>query len=166
MYDGLSRRWHERSDAPIWERPVEELATAIGVDPTTLAATVATFNEHAVAGHDPDFHRGKSDYDTFNGDQTLPGIAATLGPLTTGPFHAIKIEQGSLGTNGGPKTDARGRVLAQRGGVIEGLWAAGNVMAAPTGLVYGGAGGTIGPALTFGWIAGRDAASRKAPSKS
>ncbi len=147
--------WIASGDTP------EELAEAIGVDPTTLAGTIARFNEHASAGHDPDFHRGKSAYDTFNGDQTLPGIAATLGPLASGPFHAIKIEQGSLGTNGGPKTDARGRVLAQRGGVIEGLWAAGNVMAAPTGLVYGGAGGTIGPALTFGWIAGRDAASHR-----
>ena len=137
----------------------EALAEAIEVDPTTLAETIARFNEHAAAGHDPDFHRGKSAYDTFNGDQSLPGIEATLAPLAQGPFYAIRIEQGSLGTNGGPKTDARGRVLAQRGGVIDGLWAAGNVMAAPTGLVYGGAGGTIGPALTFGWIAGRDAAT-------
>jgi len=141
-----------------WGDTPERLAEVIGVDPQALAVTIARFNEHASAGHDPDFHRGKSAYDTFNGDQTLPGIQATLGPLTQGPFYAIKIEQGSLGTNGGPKTDARGRVLAQRGGVIEGLWAAGNVMAAPTGLVYGGAGGTIGPALTFGWIAGGDAA--------
>jgi len=149
-------------DVPVWissgDTP-EELATEIGLDPAALADTIARFNQNASAGHDPEFHRGKSAYDTFNGDQSLPGIEATLGPLSQGPFHAIKIEQGSLGTNGGPKTDARGRVLAQRGGVIEGLWAAGNVMAAPTGLVYGGAGGTIGPALTFGWIAGRDAAT-------
>lgn len=135
-----------------------ELAAAIDVDPITLAETVERFNANAAAGADPDFHRGRSAYDTFNGDQSLPGIEATLGPLAEPPFYAIKIEQGSLGTNGGPKTDARGRVLAQRGGVISGLWAAGNVMAAPTGMVYGGAGGTIGPALTFGWIAGRDAA--------
>jgi succinate dehydrogenase/fumarate reductase flavoprotein subunit len=149
-------------DVPDWIASgdtAEELAGAIGVDPDALAETIERFNRHAAAGHDPDFHRGESAYDTFNGDQTLPGIRATLGPLDDPPFHAIRIEQGSLGTNGGPKTDARGRVLAQRGGVIEGLWAAGNVMAAPTGLVYGGAGGTIGPALTFGWIAGRDAAN-------
>jgi len=148
-------------DVPDWMMSgdtVQDLAAQIGVDPETLAATVARFNEHAVNGEDPDFHRGRSAYDTFNGDQSLPGVAATLGPLSQGPFHAIKVEQGSLGTNGGPKTDARARVLAQRGGIIDGLWAAGNVMAAPTGMVYGGAGGTIGPALTFGWIAGRDAA--------
>jgi len=152
-------------DVPGWiisGDTAEDLAAKIGIDPTALADTIARFNGHADAGHDPDFHRGKSAYDTFNGDQTLPGIEATLGALHQGPFHAIKIEQGSLGTNGGPKTDARSRVLAQRGGVIEGLWAAGNVMAAPTGMVYGGAGGSIGPALTFGWIAGRDAAARPA----
>jgi succinate dehydrogenase/fumarate reductase flavoprotein subunit len=149
-------------DAPEWMAAadsVEELAVAIGVDPATLADTVNRFNDNARAGSDPDFGRGDSAYDTFNGDQTLPGIQATLGPLDQGPFYAISIEQGSLGTNGGPKTDARSRVLAQRGGVINGLWAAGNVMAAPTGMVYGGAGGTIGPALTFGFIAGRDAAT-------
>ena len=149
-------------DVPDWIASgdtIEDLAATIGVDPTTLAETVDRFNLNAQAGHDPDFYRGKSAYDTFNGDQSLPGIEATLGPLLQAPFHAIKIEQGSLGTSGGPKTDARGRVLAQRGGTIEGLWAAGNVMAAPTGMVYGGAGGTIGPALTFGWIAGRDAAN-------
>ena len=66
----------------------------------------------------------------------------------------------SLGTNGGPKTDVSGRVLSIEGGVIPGLFAAGNAMAAPTGMVYGGAGGTIGPAMTFGYIAGRAAASR------
>ena len=152
-------------DVPEWmasgDTPAE-LAHEIGVDPTALTETIARFNEHARAGEDPDFHRGASAYDTFNGDQTLPGIKATLGPLAQAPFHAIKIEQGTLGTNGGPKTDARGRVLAQRGGVISGLWAAGNVMAAPIGMVYGGAGGTIAPALTFGWIAGRDAATDRA----
>ena len=65
--------------------------------------------------------------------------------------------RGGSQRSSGPKTDTRARVLAQRGGVIPGLYAAGNVMAAPTGMVYGGAGGTIGPALTFGYIAGREA---------
>jgi len=138
---------------------LEELARKIGVPEGALANTVARFNDHAAAGADPDFHRGVSPYDTINGDSTLPGVQATLGPLLEAPFYAVEMESGSLGTNGGPKTDTRGRVLAQRGGVIEGLWAAGNAMAAPTGMVYGGAGGTIGPALTFGWISGRDAAS-------
>jgi succinate dehydrogenase/fumarate reductase flavoprotein subunit len=137
----------------------EELAMRIGVDAATLAATVARFNQYAALGEDPDFGRGTSAYDSFNGDRSLPGVAATLGALNQGPFYAIAIESGALGTNGGPATDTRGRVVARDGGVITGLYAAGNVMAAPTGMVYGGAGGTLGPALTFGWIAGRDAAA-------
>ncbi len=150
-------------DAPDWmltADTVGELATAMGVDGSRLDATVGRFNEFAARGEDPDFGRGESAYDTFNGDQTLPGVQATLGPLTEAPFHAVPVEAGALGTNGGPKTDTRCRVLSSEGGVIDGLYAAGNAMAAPTGMVYGGAGGTLGPALTFGWIAGREAASR------
>ena len=148
-------------DVPDWMltgETVEELSAAMGVPAAAFAATVARFNDHAARGEDPDFGRGQSAYDTFNGDRSLPGVAATLHPLDSGPFHAVPIESGSLGTNGGPKTDTRGRVIALDGGVIDGLYAAGNVMAAPTGMVYGGAGGTLGPAMTFGWIAGRDAA--------
>jgi len=144
--------WMPTADTP------EELAEKLSLDGPTLASTVARFNEYAARGEDPDFGRGVSAYDTFNGDQSLPGVKATLGPLATGPFHAIAIESGSLGTSGGPKTDTRGRVLALDGGIIEGLFAAGNAMAAPTGMVYGGAGGTLGPAMTFGYIAGRNAA--------
>jgi succinate dehydrogenase/fumarate reductase flavoprotein subunit len=136
----------------------QELAASIGVDPEVLTATVARFNEYAAQGEDPDFGRGVSAYDTFNGDRSLPGVEATLGALDNWPLYAVRIESGSLGTNGGPKTDTRGRVVARDGGIIAGLYAAGNVMAAPTGMVYGGAGGTLGPALTFGWLAGRDAA--------
>jgi 3-oxosteroid 1-dehydrogenase len=135
-----------------------ELGDRLGLDGATLQSTVDRFNEHAAFGADPDFGRGVSAYDTFNGDRTKPGVSATLGPLDVAPFYAIPIESGSLGTNGGPKTDTRCRVLALAGGVIPGLFAAGNVMAAPTGMVYGGAGGTLGPAMTFGFIAGREAA--------
>lgn len=147
-------------DTPDWitrADTVAELAAAIGVPADTLVATIDRFNEFASKGEDPDFGRGVSSYDTFNGDRSLPGVAATLGPLDQGPFYAVPLESGSLGTNGGPKTDTRCRVLSNQGGVIRGLYAAGNAMAAPTGMVYGGAGGTLGPALTFGWIAGRDA---------
>lgn len=145
--------WMLRADT------VEELAVELGLDADTLRFTVDRFNEHARRGVDPDFARGVSAYDTFNGDQSLDGVAATLGPLDEGPYYALPIESGSLGTNGGPKTDTRGRVIAHGGGVIGGLFAAGNVMAAPTGMVYGGAGGTLGPAMTFGFIAGREAAA-------
>jgi 3-oxosteroid 1-dehydrogenase len=149
-------------DTPDWIITADslvELADKLGLDPSALTATVDRFNEFAARGEDPDFGRGTSTYDRFNGDLTFPGTAATLGPLTHGPFHAIAIEIGALGTTGGPKTDTRARVLAESGGVIGGLYAAGNAMAGPTGMVYGGAGGTLGPALTFGWIAGQDVAN-------
>ena len=138
-----------------------ELAVAIGVPPDALSATVAGFNRHATAGADPAYGRGASVYDLFNGDRTLLGPAATLGPLEEPPFYAVAVVVGALGTSGGPRTDVVGRVLERSGGgTICGLWAAGNVMAAPTATVYGGAGGTLGPAMTFGYLAGRDAAGR------
>jgi len=150
-------------NAPDWmlkAETVEELASLISVDSDTFASTFERFNEFALKGEDPDFERGQSAYDTFNGDQSQEGISATLQPLATPPYYAIKVEGGALGTNGGPKTDANCRVLSLNGGVINGLYAAGNAMAAPTGMVYGGAGGTIGPAMTFGYIAGISAANR------
>ena len=149
------------ADPPTWVHrgdTLAELAAAIGVPPTALSETVAEFNRHAAAGHDPAFGRGAGVYDRFNGDRSRPGAAATLGTLDEPPFYAIAIRIGALGTSGGPRTDDRGRVLARDGATIPGLWAAGNVMAAPTATVYGGAGGTLGPAMTFGYLTGRDAA--------
>ncbi len=144
--------WVHRGDT------LAELAAAIGVPPGSLDGTVAEFNRHAAAGTDPAFGRGASVYDLFNGDRNLPGAAATLGPLDEPPFYAVAIRIGALGTSGGPRTDRWGRVLNRSGEAIPGLWAAGNVMAAPTATVYGGAGGTLGPAMIFGYLAGRDAA--------
>jgi succinate dehydrogenase/fumarate reductase flavoprotein subunit len=137
-----------------------KLAEALGIDPVALEATVARFNAHARAGADPDFGRGASPYDRFYGDRSRDGALATLAPLETPPFHAVRLESGLLGTCGGARTDASARVLGQDGDAIPGLYAAGNVMASPTGGIYAGAGGTLGPALTFGWIAGRHAARR------
>ena len=148
-------------EAPDWmltADSVAELAETMGVPVDSLQGTVDRFNGLVAAGHDDDFGRGDSAYDTFNGDQSLPGIDATLGPLDQGPFYAVRMELGALGTNGGPKTDTRCRVLSLDGGIIPGLYAVGNAMAAPTGMVYGGAGGTLGPAITTGFVAGRDAA--------
>jgi len=139
---------------------LEALAAAINVPSGTLSATVQRFNLHALQGVDPDFQRGVSRYDTWNGDRTQTGAAATLGPVLTAPFHALPLVAGALGTKGGPKTDVNGRVLDVRGQTIPGLYAVGNAMAGSTGMVYGGAGGTLGPALTFGWLAGKDAAAR------
>jgi len=135
-----------------------ELADRIGVDPATLEDTVDRFNQYVSVGRDPEFLRGVSVYDRYNGDSTQTGPARTLGPLREGPYHAVRVVSGALGTKGGPKTNTRGRVLDLAGRPIPGLYAAGNAMAGPTGMVYGGAGGTLGPALTFGYLAGRDAA--------
>jgi 3-oxosteroid 1-dehydrogenase len=148
-------------DVPIWmhrAESLEALAQNIGVDPDGLCATVTRFNDFAITGYDADFKRGESPYDHFYGDRSQPGTRATLGPLAQPPFYAVRLQIGTLGTNGGAKTDGKGRVLDHDGAIIPGLYAAGNCMACPTGGVYAGAGGTLGPALTFGYLAGRDAA--------
>ena len=110
---------------------------------------------------DVDFHRGESAHDTWWGDPSVKGTPqATLGPIEKGPFYAIEVKSGALGTKGGPKTNQNGAVLNVDGSIIQGLYAAGNVMASPMGMTYGGAGGTLAPGMVFGFLAGRDAASR------
>ena len=144
--------WVHRADT------LEALAGKLGIDGPALTATVARFNAFARDGHDPDFARGTSAYDHFYGDRSRAGTAVTLGPLEQAPFHAVEIRMGVLGTNGGPRTDAAARILDHAGKPIPGLFGAGNAIACPTGGIYAGAGGTLGPALTFGYIAGRSAA--------
>jgi succinate dehydrogenase/fumarate reductase flavoprotein subunit len=148
-------------DLPDWvaqSDTLEGLAAKIGVDAAQLLQTVERFNAHAANAEDPDFGRGVSRYDHFYGDRSRPGAAATLGPVDTGPFYAVEIKLGALGTNGGAKTNAAAQVLDVEGAPVPGLYGAGNVISCPTGSVYAGAGGTLGPALTFGCIAGRAAA--------
>ena len=135
-----------------------ELAEKIGVDGAQLLATAERFNTAAREARDPDFERGVSSYDHFYGDRSRPGAAATLGPVDTAPFYAVELKLGALGTNGGARTNAAAQVLDTEGETIPGLFGAGNVISCPTGSVYAGAGGTLGPALTFGFIAGRAAA--------
>lgn len=136
-----------------------ELAGRIGVPADALDATVERWNEMVAVGHDDDFGRGDSAYDGWCGDRSrYPGREATLGALDEGPFYAVELVSSTLGTKGGPRTDVDGRVLDVDGDVIQGLFAAGNAMAGPTGMVYGGAGGTLGPAMVFGYRAGRAAA--------
>ena len=139
---------------------LSELAAKIGVDGEQLASTVKQFNTHAANAEDPEFGRGVSEYDRFYGDRSREGAAATLGPIEKGPYYAVEINMGALGTNGGAKTNASAQVLDVNGDPIPGLFGAGNVISCPTGSVYAGAGGTLGPALTFGYIAGRSAARR------
>ncbi len=144
--------WVMRADS------LEELAEKIGVPAEALSATVQRFNGFANTGEDLDFERGTSAYDHFYGDRSREGTAVTLGEIARGPFYAVEIRMGLLGTNGGARTDGAARILGHDGDPIEGLYGAGNAIACPTGGIYAGAGGTLGPALTFGYIAGRTAA--------
>ncbi|NBC37794.1 FAD-binding protein [Novosphingobium sp. FSY-8] len=136
---------------------LEELAEKAGIDPQGLVATVERFNQMVRNGKDEDFHRGENTYDNFYmwGDMDFEPPYRTLGVIDQGPFYAAKMESGALGTSGGPKTNADGQVLDWNNNPIQGLYAAGNVMAGVLGEVYGGAGGTLGPGLTFGYIAGK-----------
>jgi succinate dehydrogenase/fumarate reductase flavoprotein subunit len=136
---------------------LEELAEKAGIDPQGLAATVTRFNDLVRKGHDDDFNRGDNTYDNFYmwGDAEFEPPYRTLGVIEQGPFFAVKMEAGALGTAGGPKTNADAQVLDWSGNPIQGLYAAGNVMSAVLGEAYGGAGGTLGPGMTFGYIAGK-----------
>jgi 3-oxosteroid 1-dehydrogenase len=131
------------------------LAEQVGIDPDALEASVDRWNSFVDAESDEDFGRGDSAYDRWSGDGNHRfSKASTLGRIDKAPFYAVPIESGTLGTSGGPRTDARGRVLDTRSQPIPGLYAVGNVAAAPTAMAYGGAGGTLGPILVFGRLAG------------
>ncbi|WUI51828.1 3-oxosteroid 1-dehydrogenase [Streptomyces sp. NBC_00414] len=149
--------WYESGAAhKAWT--LDALAQGIGVPPAALRTTVNRFNSLAQNGNDTDFHRGDSVYDHYYTDPAiLPN--SCLAPLWLAPYYAFRIVPGDLGTKGGLRTDARARVLRPDGSVIPGLYAAGNASAAVMGHSYAGAGSTIGPAMTFGYIAARDIAA-------
>jgi len=135
-----------------------ELAAKIDVSPEGLEEAVARWNSHALDLDDPDFGRGRSINDTHWGDGTA-GPGSTIGPVDTAPYYAIQVRSGALGTKGGPRTTTDAQVIDLDGVPIPGLYAAGNVMASAMGMTYGGAGGTLGPAMVFGFLAGRHAAT-------
>lgn len=139
-----------------------ELAAKTGIDADGLTRTVESWNRHVAAGADPDFGRGSSAYDGYWGDDSATTPAGrTLGPIDTAPFYAVPVSIGAMGTKGGPRTDRDARVLHVGGEPIPGLFAAGNAMGGVTGRAYGGAGGTLGPAMVFGYRAGHAAATGK-----
>lgn len=150
-------------DMPAWVATaptLAELARKLEIPEGALEQTVSRWNQYVAQGIDPDFGRGESAYDGFNGDiRKYPGKESTLGSIGRAPFYALQLESSTLGTKGGPRTNKHAAVLDVDGDVILGLYAAGNVMAGPTGMVYGGAGGTLGPAVVFGYAAGRHAAA-------
>ncbi|ORA97342.1 3-ketosteroid-delta-1-dehydrogenase [Mycolicibacter minnesotensis] len=154
----IPKKWLE-SGVIVSADTLEELATKTGVPAAALAATVERFNEFARAGVDEDFHRGESAYDRYYGDPTNKPNP-NLGQIAQGPFYAAKMVPGDLGTKGGIRTDVNGRALRDDGSVIAGLYAAGNVSAPVMGHTYPGPGGTIGPAMTFGYLAALDIAGK------
>ena len=136
---------------------IEALAQTIKVDPVTLKATVERWNGFVDQGRDEDFHRGEREYDFWLGDP-FHGPNKALGKIEKGPFYAVNIVPGDVSTYGGAVTDASGRVVKADGAPIEGLYATGVSTASVMGNVYPGAGASIGPSLTFGYVAAKHAA--------
>ncbi|HTO51104.1 MAG TPA: FAD-dependent oxidoreductase [Burkholderiales bacterium] len=135
----------------------EALAGALGIDPAGFVAQLERYNRHAERGEDPEFGKGTNAYHRFGGDPSHspnPNIA----PIVTPPYYAVRLVPGDLGTFIGLSTDPLARVLDVNERPIPGLYAVGNDQASVMGGTYPGAGITIGPAMTFGYIAGRDLA--------
>ncbi len=130
---------------------LDELAAQLGIDAAGLRASVEKINRYAREGRDPDFHRGESLFDRYYGDEKVQPNPC-LAPLDKPPYYGLVVYPGDLGTKGGLRTDASARVLTKDGAAIDGLYAIGNTSASVMGRTYPGAGGTMGPAMTFGYI--------------
>jgi succinate dehydrogenase/fumarate reductase flavoprotein subunit len=159
-YGSIGRPYSGQTHPWLIEAPtLDALAHRLDIPAGELQNTVERWNANVAKGVDPDFHRGETAHDLWWGDPYKKGtIEGTLGPLDAAPYYALELTIGALGTKGGPKVDADGRVIDLDGAVIPGLYAAGNV-SSPTGSAYGGPGGTLGPNMTFGWLAGKHAAT-------
>lgn len=153
-------RWYQ-SGVVVRATTLGELADKIGVPAEALTATVERFNGFARSGTDADFGRGESGYDRYYGDPTVKPNPC-LSPIDHPPYYAVTMVPGDLGTKGGLRTDVHGRVLRPDGSVIDGLYAAGNVSSPVMGHTYAGPGATIGPAITFGYLAALHIAERAA----
>jgi len=136
---------------------LDELAQACELDPAVLRQTVERFNGFAKSGKDLDFKRGDRAYDRGWGDPTVKPNPC-LGAIERGPFYAVKVYPGDVGTFGGLVTDEHARVLRADGGAIEGLYATGNCTASVMGACYPGAGASISASFVFGYLAARHAA--------
>jgi len=153
----FSKHGFVRSGYLVSARSIGELASKIGAPPAQLEATIAAANRAALAGVDPEFGKGATEYNRYLGDPSHRPNPC-LGLIETPPFHAVKVWPGDIGSTRGIRTDARARVLDARGDPIRGLYACGNDMNSIMGGTYPAGGITLGPAMTFGFIAARDAA--------
>lgn len=148
-------------DAYIYRAPsVAELATKICLDPVKLEGVVRRMNNYAAAGADPEFGRGGTDFDRIMASDPRVKPNPALGPIDRPPFYAVRVDLGDLGTKGGLRIDQHARVLSPDGTAIPGLYAAGNCTGSIFGHAYPGPGGTLGPAMTFAYIAANDIAER------
>jgi 3-oxosteroid 1-dehydrogenase len=147
----IPKKWLE-SGVVVKADTLAELAELTSLPAAELAETVGRFNGFARTGRDEDFHRGESAYDRYYGDPTNKPNP-NLGEVSHAPYYAAKMVPGDLGTKGGVRTDVHGRALRDDGSIIEGLYAAGNVSSPVMGHTYPGPGGTIGPAMAFGYLA-------------
>jgi 3-oxosteroid 1-dehydrogenase len=131
---------------------LDALAAQIEVDANGLRETVERMNQYAVSGDDKEFGKGSNTFDRYYGDVNVKPNPC-LAPIAKPPFYAMRIDAGDIGTKGGLLTDEYARVLREDGQPIPGLYATGNTSAAVMGPSYPGAGSTLGPAMTFGYIA-------------
>ena len=139
------------------------LADACGINGAALQATVARYNAQAQAGVDEDFHKGETPYNRIQGDATHPGPNPCMAPLSQGPFYAVRVVAGSLGTFAGLRANEQAQVLQADGVPVPGLYASGNDLSSMMGGHYPSGGITLGPAMTFGFIAAHHAASQPLP---
>lgn len=137
-----------------------QLAAKLGIDAAGLQDSVARFNGYAETGVDLDFNRGSTAYEINNGDPTWPGKNKTLGPIVEAPFYAVRLYPGDIGAATGFLTDTHARALDDQREPIPGLYACGNDMQSIMGGMYPGPGSTLGPGLTFAYVAARHAVAR------
>lgn len=149
----IRRRFIRKADT------LDGLAALLGIDAAGLRTTVERMNRFARSGIDEDFHRGENAFDRFFGDKSVTPNPC-LAPIAKPPFYGFEVWPGELGTKGGISVDEHARVLDTAGSVIPGLYATGNCSAPVMGRTYPGAGSTLGPTTTFGYVAARDAVAR------
>jgi succinate dehydrogenase/fumarate reductase flavoprotein subunit len=156
----LSTRANVASGYLKWANTIKALAEATVVPAESLQATIKSYNEYAERGEDPDFGKGGNIYQRHLGDaENKPNPC--VAPITDAPFYAVAVRPADLGMSSGIVTDPQARVLRPDGSAIDGLYACGNDMASVMEGAYPGPGITLGPAITFGWLAGRNAAAGK-----
>lgn len=145
---------HLKSGYLLRGRNIKELAEKAGIDVAVLAETIASFNADVHAGCDRQYGKGSGSYDRYMGDPDADGNPC-LAPVNKGPFYAVRVIPGCLTTYAGLSTDSSARVLNSAGRPIKGLYAVGSDMLTIAGGGYLAAGANLGPAMTFGYIAGR-----------